>query len=55
MDLERGSSVRVTASSTLGKVVFDHDEARGPWVVGSGDATLDIETTMGAVRVTADR
>lgn len=55
MNLERGSSVRITPHSTLGKVVFDHDEARAPWVVGSGDATLDIDTTMGTVRVTADR
>jgi hypothetical protein len=53
--LERGSSVRVSARNMLGKVVFDNEDPRQPWVVGTGDATLDIDTTMGAVRVMADR
>jgi hypothetical protein len=52
--LERGSSVRVTGRSTLGKVVFDSPDARSPWVVGGGEGTLDIDATMGAVRVMAD-
>jgi hypothetical protein len=52
--LERGSSVRVTAHNTLGKVVFDSADSRAPWVVGGGDGTLDIDATMGSVRVTAD-
>jgi hypothetical protein len=57
IDLERGSSVRVSAHATLGKVVFDHEDARSgvPWVIGNGEATLDIDATMGSVRVTADR
>jgi hypothetical protein len=53
INLERGSSVRVSAHTTLGKVVFDGD-ARSPWVVGNGEGTLDISGTMGSVRVSAD-
>ena len=37
-----------------GKVVFDSPDARSPWVVGGGEGTLDIDATMGAVRVMAD-
>ncbi len=51
--LERGSSVRVSARTTLGKVQFDNG-AGEPWVIGSGDGTLDISATMGSVRVMAD-
>lgn len=51
--LERGSSVRVSARTTLGKVQFDND-ASEPWVIGSGEGTLDISSTMGSVRVMAD-
>jgi len=53
--LERGSSVRVTARNTLGKVMFDDEDPRQPWVVGGGEGTLEIDSTMGAVRVAADR
>lgn len=53
INLERGSSVRVSAHTTLGKVVFDGD-ARTPWTVGSGEGTLDISGTMGSVRVSAE-
>jgi hypothetical protein len=52
--LERGSSVRVTAHATLGKVRLGSDDPRMPWVVGAGEATLDIDATMGSVAVTAD-
>ncbi len=51
--LERGSSVRVSAHTTLGRVSFDSD-SRSPWVIGGGDGTLDIDATMGSVRVTTD-
>lgn len=53
INLERGSSVRVSAHTTLGKVTFDGD-ARSPWIVGAGDGTLDISGTMGSVRVSAE-
>ncbi len=52
--LERGSSVRVTARTTLGKVVVGRGDARTPVTIGGGEGTLDIDGTMGAVRVTAD-
>lgn len=52
--LERGSSVRVSAHTTLGKVQFDNDDGSDPWVIGAGEGTLDIATTMGSVRVMAD-
>jgi hypothetical protein len=52
--LERGSSVRVSARNTMGKVVFDDGDPRQPWVVGAGQGTLDIDATMGAVRVSAE-
>lgn len=51
--LERGSSVRVSARTTLGKVQFDNDGDE-PWVIGGGEGTLDISATMGSVRVMAD-
>jgi hypothetical protein len=53
IQLERGSSVRVTAHTTLGKVSFD-DGARSPWTIGGGDGSLDIDATMGTVRVSAE-
>jgi hypothetical protein len=62
INLEKGSSVRVTAHSTLGKVSIDG--ASGPTAsvgetaqdvtVGAGAARLDIDCTMGNVRVVAD-
>jgi hypothetical protein len=61
INLEKGSSVRVTARTTMGKVAIDIGGSE-PVVlgqngrevtVGSGQATLDIECTMGNVRVSA--
>lgn len=52
--LERGSSVRVSARATLGKVRFGSADPRTPWVIGAGEGTLDIDATMGSVAVTAD-
>jgi hypothetical protein len=52
--LERGSSVRVSARATLGKVRFGSADPRTPWVIGAGEASLDIDATMGSVAVTAD-
>jgi hypothetical protein len=60
INLEKGSSVKVTARTTMGKVAVD---AKGEQTVlgqsgrevtvGAGAATLDIECTMGNVRVSA--
>jgi hypothetical protein len=60
--LEKGSSVRVTARTTLGKVTIEGastDEMNlgqtGKDVtIGSGAGSLDVECTMGTVRVSAD-
>lgn len=59
INLEKGSSVRITARTTLGKVAIEGEKderaAVGPSgrevVIGSGDATLDLECTMGSVKV----
>jgi len=60
INLEQGSSVKVTAHTTMGKVAVD---AKGEQTVlgqsgrevsvGAGAATLDIECTMGNVRISA--
>src|ERR1700680_499985 len=60
--LEKGSSVRVTARTTLGKVSIEGEGSAGVVVgqtskdatIGSGAGSLDIECTMGNVRVSAD-
>jgi hypothetical protein len=59
LHLERGSSVRIRADSALGKVTLPGgDTAKGRAsrvaVVGDGDASLLIDTSMGSVNVTAD-
>jgi hypothetical protein len=62
LNLERGSSVRITAHTTLGKVAIEGDAAgkaeagqAGREVrIGAGAATLEIECTMGNVKVVAD-
>lgn len=60
--LEKGSSVRVTARTTLGKVRIDSEgtdqvilgQTGKDVTVGAGSGSLDIECTMGNVRVSAD-
>jgi hypothetical protein len=58
--LEQGSNVKVRARSTMGRIVMGHDEPKEVFVlgggsreltVGDGSATLDIDATMGSVRV----
>jgi hypothetical protein len=51
--LDPASSVRVTARTTLGSISVAGRQEQGAWVIGDGRATLDIETTMGSVRVLA--
>jgi hypothetical protein len=61
INLEKGSSVKVTARSTLGKVAVDRTggeqiilgQSGKEVTVGSGAGSLDIECTMGNVRVSA--
>lgn len=60
LNLERGSSVRIKARSTLGKVSMGETDTISigggaqELVVGSGRATLEVDATMGSVRITAD-
>jgi hypothetical protein len=61
--LERGSSLRIRARAELGSIVLP-DGPEMAWVAGRGDrevtvgdgaASLDVETSMGNIRVSADR
>src|SRR5579872_630786 len=60
--LDKGSSVRITARSTMGKVAVDggasskmgSGESSREVTVGSGAGTLDIDCTMGSVKVNAE-
>ena len=59
LHLERGSSVRITADSALGKVTLPgsgvaQGRSSREAVVGEGEASLRIQTSMGSVNVTAD-
>jgi hypothetical protein len=60
INLEKGSSVRVTAHTTLGKVSIEgegtHNVNLGgkDVTVGGGAGSLDCECTMGNVRVSAE-
>jgi hypothetical protein len=61
INLEKGSSVRITAHTTMGKVAIEGDGAElggasrsaREVTIGSGAATLDIDCTMGNVKVSA--
>jgi hypothetical protein len=61
INLEKGSSVKVTARTTMGKVAVDSGGGEPMFLgqsgkdvtVGSGAGTLDIDCTMGNVRVSA--
>ena len=60
--LEKGSSVRVTARSTMGKVTCEGEatdkvslgQTGKDVTFGSGDGSLDVECTMGNVRISAE-
>ncbi len=59
MSLDKQSSVKITARTTLGKITIDDDsgehaiagQAGKEVTIGAGAGTLDIEGTMGSVRV----
>ena len=60
INLERGSSVQVTARTTMGKVAVDSGgdavvlgQSGQAVTIGSGAGRLDIDCAMGNVRVTA--
>jgi hypothetical protein len=48
LKLDRTSSVRIAAHSTMGKVAIEGTDSR---IVGAGAGTLDIGCTMGDVTV----
>src|SRR5579859_2040892 len=59
--LEKGSSVRITAHSTLGDVSIDSafgdgavSRSGGEVTIGAGAATLDARCTMGTIRVSPE-
>jgi hypothetical protein len=60
--LEKGSNVRITARTTMGKVAVDGDRVETAVMsqslkdvtIGTGAGTLDVECTMGNVKVTVD-
>jgi hypothetical protein len=62
LNLEKGSSVRVSTHTTMGKVAIEGKGGEGAGIaqggrevtIGSGTGTLEIECTMGTVKVTAD-
>ena len=54
LHLERGSSVRVSAHAMLGKISVDGRPDDNAWVIGDGAASLEIEATMGSVRVSSE-
>jgi hypothetical protein len=61
INLEKGSSVKVAARTAMGKVAVDSGGAESVFLgqtgkdvtVGAGAGSLDIECTMGSVRVSA--
>ena len=61
VSLDKQSSVKITARTTLGKVTIDGDggefaiagQGAKAVTIGGGVGTLDIEGTMGSVRVSA--
>ncbi len=57
INFERGSSVRIKARTTMGKISIDGTATRQSdreVVIGAGAATLDVECTMGNVKVSAE-
>lgn len=60
LHLERGSSVRIKARSSMGDVELPNRSnqtggtGNGDFIVGAGAASLAIESTLGSVKVTTD-
>ncbi len=55
MHLEPGSSVRIAGKSNLARLHVEggtYSAAEG-WKIGAGEATLDVEATMGNVKISA--
>jgi DUF4097 and DUF4098 domain-containing protein YvlB len=54
--LDKASSVRIRARTTMGEVSFENvePESKNELTVGSGAATLDCDCTMGSIRVAVE-
>ncbi len=53
--LDKASSVRINAHSTMGEVVFEGIEhTRGAVAIGSGAGSLECDCTMGTIRVAVE-
>jgi DUF4097 and DUF4098 domain-containing protein YvlB len=54
--LDKTSSVRIRARTTMGEISFENAQAtgRGDLVLGSGAATLDCDCTMGTIRIVVE-
>ncbi len=54
INLEAGSSVRISTRTTSAHVRMEGRKEGHEWVIGDGRATLTIEATTGSVRLTSD-
>ena len=54
--LDKSSSVRIRARTTLGEIAFENLEAtgKGELTIGSGEGTLDCDCTMGTIRIAVE-
>jgi hypothetical protein len=54
--LDKSSSVRIRARTTLGEIAFENIEATGKSevTIGSGAGTLDCDCTMGTIRIAVE-
>jgi len=54
--LDKTSSVRIRARTTMGEISFENLEARGESepTIGSGAGTLDCDCTMGTIRIAVE-
>jgi DUF4097 and DUF4098 domain-containing protein YvlB len=54
--LDKTSSVRIRARTTMGEISFENVEAtgRGDVTLGSGAGTLDCDCTMGTIRIAVE-
>jgi hypothetical protein len=54
--LDKTSSVRIRARTTLGEISFENVEAagKGEVIIGSGAGTLDCDCTMGTIRIAVE-
>jgi Putative adhesin len=54
--LDKTSSVRIRARTTMGEITFENVEAAGgnDLTIGSGAGSLDCDCTMGTIRITVE-